>query len=262
MSVLHPTLEPGHAPAPMAARIVQVIQTDRSSLIERIAIAGEDLVRKSFRPRPMSRLRTFLCRSRGEREFTNLRRLMAAAVPTVRPVGWDEERRLGCVVRTDLVTAYVADATDLRAMLRGLPRGRSDTALRRRALAAGYGRLIRQLHEAGFVSTSVQPRNVLVRGNGVEMCLCDQPWLIGLGRSAVGSRSGDIDLYDIAFSSARCQEFSAVERWRTVLAYCGGERDAARQLWRRLTGRGPRRQHVAKQLTRGHPGRRTGSQPG
>lgn len=240
---------------PRPTHVARLIQEDSHSRVEQIDTGDERLVLKTFRPGHLARWRTFLCRSRGEREFVNLQRLWAARVPCVKPVAWDEQRRFGCVILTEVSTRYLEGAGNLRSSLKALPRGEDGSTLARRRLAARYGALIRHLHDAGFVSTTLQPRNILVRGRDGEMILCDQPRLIRLRRSAIGSHAADLDLYDIAFSPARCQDFSRTERLRVVRTYCADDRSAAGRIWRRLSGRSRRRQHFLKEFARGLWGR-------
>jgi tRNA A-37 threonylcarbamoyl transferase component Bud32 len=240
---------------PASSGISRLIHEDSCSRVQQIDAGQQRLVLKTFRPGQLAKWRTFLCRSRGEREFVNLQRLREAQVPCVRPVAWDAKRRFGCVIQTEITTVFVEGGGDLRAALRALPRGEAASASLRRRLAARYGTLIRHLHDAGFVSTTLQPRNVLVGLAHGEMRLCDQPSLIRRRRSTVGSRAADLDLYDVAFSPARCRDFSPVERLRLVLAYSADNRVLARRIWRRLARRSRRRQHFLKELARGLWGR-------
>ena len=54
-----------------------------------------------------------------------------------------------------------------------------------------------------------------------------------------GTRLARIDLFLGAFSPSRRRDWSAPERLRWLLGYCGGERGRARQLWRAVARRRP-----------------------
>lgn len=234
----------------------RVLQEDVCSRVERIETEQVAVVRKTHRPRLWLLWRTFLVRSRGAREYANLARLSDAGVRCVRPLAWSEARLLGCAPVSYLVTEYV-DARNLRDVLALLPAGVRATSAARRALATRYGELARELHCAGFLSTTLQPRNVLVCGDPQDphLRLCDQPALVVWPRSVHLSHLAAIDLYDMAFSSHRQRDFSRAERFRILRAYVAGDRTAARRIWRALSGRSSRVHRAYKQLTRGVFGR-------
>mgnify|MGYP002623475989 CR=1 FL=1 len=218
-------------------------ETPETTRIERVDASTPEL-RKTYVTRPALRWRTFLRRSRAEREFQNLAALRDAGVSCVRPLRWSELREGGCVLRSTLVTALERGARDLREVLRDDP----GPGVRRRC-AGRLGALLRDVHTAGFCSTTASPRNVLVLADG-RVVLCDQPYASRVRASWCAAPVRQLDVYDAFFSPNRLREWSRTERWVGVLAYTAGDRGAARRLWRKISGRPGWWFHVVRQLCR------------
>ncbi len=208
---------------------VDVLKADVVSRVERVRQGDRTWIRKTYAPAPFFLWRTFLVRSKAAREYRNLRALVDAGVPAVRPLAWEETRRMGCVPRCTLWLADAGPAGDLRVAFA------RDDAGQRRSRAQAMGRLLRAMHDAGFVSLTAYPRNVLV-GADDRLLLCDQPYLRRRQGPVRGGGAG-IDLYDALFTAGRQRMLSRSERWRSLLAYCGGDREAARIWWRGLRAR-------------------------
>jgi hypothetical protein len=62
--------------------------------------------------------------------------------------------------------------------------------------------------------------------------VCDTPGCLLAARDLRGGRLARIDLFLAAFSPSRRREWSRSERLRWLCGYAGGERAAARRLWR------------------------------
>jgi hypothetical protein len=168
-------------------------------------------------------------------------------LPVVSVVEWSESRKLGLVTRSVVTTEFVPSAESLEKLIRE----ERDPEWRRH-LAREMGRCLRRLHELRLCSTTMSPRNVLVTGAGEQrqLLLCDQPHLTPLPRLRLSFWSYEVDLFDALFSARRVRDWQGTERWRGVLEYCQGDRDRARKIWRRLSGR-PRWVHsVARETTR------------
>ena len=215
------------------ARVVHEIKREAHTLVQVWDHAGHRIVTKIYRQPRWLLWRTFLLRSRALREFRNLEAAIAAGIRCVRPVAWDEERRGGIVFRSALATEYEADAPALKQVLATAP------GPARRALAVACGRFVRAMHAQGLLGNRITPRNFLVVGAPAqaELVLLDLPAMLLYGRSLLGTRTATLDVYDAAFSPNRRRQWSRPERLRLVAAYCGGDRHAARTLWRRLARR-------------------------
>jgi Lipopolysaccharide kinase (Kdo/WaaP) family len=213
-----------------------VLEENMVSRVERIEFdENRFVIRKTNRTRPFLSWRTFLMQSCASREFSNLKWLCEAGIPCVRPLDWGETRVLGCAPRCYLVTEFV-DARNLQAVIAALPQSRSSNTAMRRVLVTKFGELTAAVHRLGVLSTTLQPRNVLVGGDprNPHLLLCDQPAMIAWPHSVHATRRAEIDLYDVAFSLGRRREFSHTERYRLLLGYTDGDRAAVRRIWRKL----------------------------
>ncbi len=225
------------AASPAEARDERVLKHDRKARVV-VADRGDGpVLEKTYVTLPHVVWRTFGQRPKARREHDNLAALVAAGVPCVRPGSWSASRKLGCTLRSTVVMEWIDDARDLLWHLKRPP-GR-EPIRRRRARIAAYGRLLRTLHDRGFVSSSCSPRNVLVQDVAGEerLLLCDQPQLLHIGRPLVGTRLASIDLFDAAFAPRRRKLLSATERLRLLREYADGDRAIVRGLWRTLDGR-------------------------
>ncbi|MEZ5964652.1 MAG: lipopolysaccharide kinase InaA family protein [Planctomycetota bacterium] len=208
-----------------------MLKEDLTSRVERVLDEGRSLIRKTYTPRPFFLWRTFLAPSKARREHDNLRALVQAGVPVTAPIAWRETRVLGCVPSCQLWLADAGDVPNLKAMLGG------DLALgRRRSLLVAFGRLLRRLHAAGFVSLTAFPRNVVVTGDQEDGLLwCDQPYLVRRPVDANGA-AARLDLFDALFTPGRASMLSRGDKMRTLVAYAGSAAAAA-VLWRPLVRR-------------------------
>ena len=221
---------------PTDNRDAVVLAEDAGSRVERIERGGVPLLRKTYRSGSMTAWRSLWRWSRARREFENLHALWLAGVPCARAIDWSERRVLGCVVSSTFVAEFLVDARNLQASLR------ADVgwgAAWRRARAEQLGELIRRLHAAGFRSTTLSPRNVMVRDAEPSMLLIDQPHAFRSRLRPLLPAGADLDLFDAFFSRNRLREWTAPQRFRGLLAYSSGDRLLARRTWRRLAGRSP-----------------------
>lgn len=214
-----------------------VLKEERGTTVEVLGRGDAAVVRKTYRNSGVRWLQTFARRSRAEREHDNLLAVAAAGVRCTEAIGWSARRRLGCVDESTLVTRHLPDARTLKAVLAELPR--REHGRTRATLAAAMGRLVARLHDGGLLWGTPMPRNVLVLGDPAQarLAVCDTPAAIRLHRPLRGGRLALVDVFAAAMSPSRQRDFSATERWRWLLAYCGGERVAARKLWLALARR-------------------------
>ena len=103
--------------------------------------------------------------SRARTEWRIGRGLAAAGVPTAVPLAFGE-RRQGRVLRdAALVTREIEDAVHLNAYFEQHFAGDGPAPTRQRAaLLRDIGRLVRQMHDAGFIHNDFHGGNVLVNG--------------------------------------------------------------------------------------------------
>lgn len=195
---------------------------------------GQSAVRKTYRNSGSGLLQTLLRKSRARREYENLTAVRAAGLPCTEALKWEEERSLGCVRRSALVTRYEPRCTPVREILRA-----GASRAERRWLLEEMGRLAARLHRAGFLWCTLTPRNFLLQGvvGRGTLLLSDMPAAVRFRRSIYKTQTADPDVYDAAFSAGRQLDFSDRERRRLLIAYSGGDRGYIRELERRLKGR-------------------------
>lgn len=234
----------------LAAQRRTVLKDEPEALVE--VLGGSDerelaVVRKTYRNRGLRWLQSLWRRSRAEREHDHLAAIAASGVPCLQPLGWSAQRRLGGVDASTLLTRFLPDSVPLRDVLRASPRA----PFRVRAeLARAMGALVAALHRAGFLWCTPMPRNALVAGEpaGARLVVCDTPSCVDRGRDLRGSRLARIDLWLGAFSASRRRDWSRCERLRWLCGYAGGDRAAARELWRALARRAELQNVVARAL--------------
>lgn len=129
-----------------------------------------DVVIKMFRASGLKRLKTFLVPGKAARAWRGAAACRARAVPTPLPMACLERRARGLVVEDFYLSAYLADAVEIRSLLRDLP-------------PDGIGRLLAALakflvfcHNEGIFHRDLSDGNILVRSprpGAFELCLID-----------------------------------------------------------------------------------------
>jgi len=218
-------------------KVERVLKDDVDARVVVIETGDGLVVEKSYATPRHVIWRTFGQRSKAKREHDNLAALHGSGVPCVRPIDYREIRRFGFMSSSTIATEWIADAPDLLHIFRKKREPRHHPW--RRDLSEEYGRLIRIMHDRGFVSTSSSPRNILLQkiDDGTRLILCDQPQLMAVGRPIYGSWLASIDLFDIAFVRRRRDLFTNRERYRFLWGYTDGDRAAIRREWTRLSRR-------------------------
>jgi len=186
--------------------------------------------------------------SRAQREHDHLLAIARAGVPCLQAVRWSAVPRLGGFRSSTIETRFLSATQPLKQVLHALPR--TDRNAVRGRLARAMGELVAMLHRAGFLWCTPMPRNVLVQGDpaAARLLVCDTPAVVATGRPLHGSRLARIDLFLGAFSPSRRADWSASERLRWLLGYCGGDRPAARALWRVMVRRRPWQNELERAL--------------
>jgi tRNA A-37 threonylcarbamoyl transferase component Bud32 len=221
----------------LAAQQTTVLKREQATTVEVLGAEDDAVVRKVYRNLGTRWLQSFARRSRAQREYDNLRAVERTGSSCTQALAWSAKRRLLCIDESTLVTRFLPASPPLKKVLAELPR--EGSAATRRHLAEAMGQLLATLHRGGFLWCTPMPRNVLVVGapERGELAVCDTPAGIDFGRSIHGTPLCTIDLFDAAFSPSRRRDFSSPERFRWLLAYCAGDREAARRLWRKVAPR-------------------------
>jgi len=181
------------------------------------------------------RFRTFGQRSRARRERANLERLGRMGVATLDVIAVHERRAFGFVIDSTIATTWVAGATSLEHWFaRGKPCGHIE-------LSRELGRTLARMHAGGLVSNSASPRNWLVATGPDERLVpmvIDQVHVADLASDVRGSSAAIVDLAQLLGRRPERLRSTVGFRYRVLLAYCDGDRTAARRLWRRISGGG------------------------
>lgn len=230
-----PTTAP-HSPSDAPPTAV-LLKDAPEALVELLDTAQGQCVRKTYRNRGLQWWQTFARRSRAGREFINLDAVRRVGAPCTEPLSWSEQRRMGFVDSSSLVTRYLPDAVTLKQFLAAHDR-QVHARLRRRVIAAA-GRLVRELHAGGLLWSTPMPRNMLLVGDpqAAQLVVCDVPGAIAYPRSILDHDVATIDVFRAAFSPSRCRDYTSGERLRWLLAYTHGDRAKTRRLWRTLSRR-------------------------
>jgi hypothetical protein len=224
-----------------------VLKDEWAATVEVVSVEGVGVVFKTYRNPRLLLWRTFLQRSRAEREFTNLHATFDAGVASVEPLGWNETRWFGCVEACWIATRFVPSARPVRDLL-GPPALVSPRE--RRELARRIGRLLRELHLAGVLWCTMTPRNLLLSGDPYDgiLSICDMPKAVRFRRSLVATRRARIDLFDACFSRQRLRQLGHRDRHALLLEYAAGDRLLARRLWLGLRRRSRMRNRLERSV--------------
>ena len=192
----------------------------RRSSVARLRLSTGPAVVKRYSEPSAFRLLTFARRCRAEREARSLE-LVGAVLPehTVRVLGWLEDRHLGFVARSFLVTTELENSFDLRRIKR-LGEPERGTAIR--AVLAELPPLIARLHAQRVFAVTLRGKNVLLQPESGRLALIDLPYARRVARLGARHR-----VRDLSIASLELRKFLDDEEWRRFLA---DYRDAAAKL--------------------------------
>lgn len=220
---------------------VTALKSERSVRVDLLNDGPDAVVRKQYLNSGLRLLQTMGRQSRAAREFANLEAASAAGLPCTKALSWQEDRRLGLVHSSTVVTQFVEGCRPLKEVLRELP---ADAYQARRRITSEIGRLLARLHANGILWCSPMPRNFLLQGlpDTGRLVLCDLNSAVIFG-GRVPAKAVLVDLFDAIASPSRRRDFSNTDRLRCLRNYTDGNRAATRRLWRllnRITVRGHR----------------------
>ena len=135
---------------------------DRRNLVSVASVpispsARADAVVKMFRASGFKRLKTILVSGKAARAWRGAAACRAHAVPTPIPMAYLERRALGLVVEGFYLSSYLADAVEIRSLLRELP---PDELAR---LLASLAKFLGFCHNEGILHRDLSDGNILVR---------------------------------------------------------------------------------------------------
>ncbi len=158
------------------------LSTGERVIVKRYAVRGfTDRVKYRFVP------------SRALAEWTAARGLAAAGVPTAVPVAMAELRD-GALRDAALVVPEIPDALHLNAYIAERIERRRDSAALRARLYDDVVRIVRTMHDAGFVHRDLHGGNLLVNGppESPRVFMIDLHSVRGPGRPSAASRRADM----------------------------------------------------------------------
>lgn len=189
------SLPPRPAPLTQAAQD-RILKKEPGTLVWRTEGAdGDPQVVKLYRHRSrFATLRGWLTTFRTQREYLRLRHLQGAGVACTTPLGWGEGYSAEDGFCQFLVMKEVPEALPLSEYAHG---GRNGEGL------DSLLRLVRSMHDSGFVHQTLYARNVLVATEArpdARFFLADVPRSWVFPASVVGTRAAWFDLLDLTRS--------------------------------------------------------------
>jgi tRNA A-37 threonylcarbamoyl transferase component Bud32 len=169
--------------------------------------------------------------SKSSRELSCAEAVASRGIATPLPLAAGEARVRGRLRACYLVVPLVRGARDLRRVFAEPPRARE-----RRALGAAFGSFARRIHDAGIYQDDFAPNNFLLGPAGAA-----DLQMIDFERAAL-RRSNDRTArrFMLAKLDRELVGASLADRERFLHAYCSGDREASRRLWRELEGEAAR----------------------
>jgi hypothetical protein len=187
------------------------ISQSRNSFVGRLVVEGRRFMVKRYVERRVFLLQTFARHSRARREAKALNTLGDLIDNPVRPSAFAEQRALGLVQRSYIVTNELVDSVDLRRVRRS-PDPRERTALKAVVLERLPSR-VADVHRAGFYARTLNAKNVLYQRGSGAFAFIDLPR--GRLHPALGRSHR---LYDLACLYREFRHALSREEWRAFLA--------------------------------------------
>jgi tRNA A-37 threonylcarbamoyl transferase component Bud32 len=188
------------------------VNQSRNSFVGRLVVEGQRFMVKRYVERRVFLLQTFARRSRARREARALTTLGDLIYNPVRPTAFAEQRLLGLVQRSYIVTNELVDSVDLRRVRRS-PDPRERAALKVVVLERLPSR-VADIHRAGFYARTLNAKNVLYQRGSGAFAFIDLPR--GRLHPALGRSHR---LYDLACLYREFRHALSREEWRAFLAH-------------------------------------------
>ena len=159
---------------------------------------GTRAVSKVYRSPARLAWRTLFMTSRARREYHNLVYAHSKGLPVVRPLGWSDTRRLGCVRYNQVTMGWMPGENLILYMKKP-----GQTPAVRDAVIRQVGEMLAAMHRAGIAWGTALPRNVMVEppspGRDLpRVSAFDLPYAFCTGKDLTGNRSALIDLWWMA----------------------------------------------------------------
>ena len=187
------------------------VNQSRGSFIGRLEVEGQRFMVKRYVERRVFLLRTFAWPSRAQREARALTILAGLIDNPVRPAAFAEQRVLGMVPRSYIVTNEFVGSVDLRRVRRS-----SDSQERASLQAVVLDRLpsrVADIHRAGFYARTLNAKNVLFQRETGMFAFIDLPR--GRLHPALDASHR---FYDLACLYREFRHALTREQWRAFLA--------------------------------------------
>ena len=152
--------------------------------------------------------------SQAKRSWEKGRRFIDLGLPTPGPLGYLEERRLGLLLSSILITEYLPDVVTLRNMYTLLP-----DSVKRRSLIIELAKFVAMLHNKKVVHGDLKASNVLVKNDeagNVLFYITDLASVEFKKGFTIDEMASDIACLDTSFGS----ELPPRERLRFLSHYC------------------------------------------
>jgi len=201
------------------------------------------VVYKRSRPRnPLKLLLHSLWRSRPMLTWRRANALLNRRIPTARPLAVLERRRLGLLADSFIITEYLEHARDLDTVLTVLLRNEKPTRQRtvKRQITTALVRVLRDLHDRGFIHRDLKAPNVMVQWNpaGEEparVLLVDLDDLRHRGYASPAWQRRALMRLNISLE--QCRRVSVTDRLRFLQAYLartGHPQPEWKSVWRQI----------------------------
>ena len=204
--------------------------SSRRSIVKELRLPEGRFFLKVYAYRGLWRLRTIFIVSRAGREYRNLLRMASLGFDVPQPVAYGQERTLGFVSESFLLTRAVENAVDLRRLIDepGAAPFPPPPPAERRRLIEEFARTLRRAHDERFFIHTLRFRNLLLwfREGRYGLSVIDVPFA-GIWRYRFLPGAGRVRDLAVLMRGARAL-LSRTERMRFALAY-GADRRLLRK---------------------------------